>query len=90
MLLFSKALLQQWRGKADKDSLMSFLCNIGYLRAELHKCCLYEFPIELLLVCTVLLAFIFTFNRKIGPRTLVWAEKELVDKSAYEFSEVSN
>uniref|UniRef100_A0A8D2QQX6 Leukotriene A-4 hydrolase n=2 Tax=Passeriformes TaxID=9126 RepID=A0A8D2QQX6_ZOSLA len=46
-----------------------------------------NFPIELLLVCTVLLAFIFTFNRKIGPRTLVWAEKELVDKSAYEFSE---
>ncbi|NXD64280.1 LKHA4 hydrolase, partial [Eolophus roseicapillus] len=30
---------------------------------------------------------IFTFNRKIGPRTLVWAEKELVDKSAYEFAE---
>ncbi|KAJ7414107.1 Leukotriene A-4 hydrolase [Willisornis vidua] len=26
-------------------------------------------------------------SRKIGPRTLVWAEKELVDKSAYEFSE---
>uniref|UniRef100_A0A8C9G3M1 Leukotriene A4 hydrolase n=1 Tax=Pavo cristatus TaxID=9049 RepID=A0A8C9G3M1_PAVCR len=30
---------------------------------------------------------IFTSNRKIGPRTLVWAEKELVDKSAYEFAE---
>uniref|UniRef100_A0A803XVL9 Leukotriene A4 hydrolase n=1 Tax=Meleagris gallopavo TaxID=9103 RepID=A0A803XVL9_MELGA len=30
---------------------------------------------------------IFIFNRKIGPRTLVWAEKELVDKSAYEFAE---
>ncbi|NXY81179.1 LKHA4 hydrolase, partial [Alcedo cyanopectus] len=26
-------------------------------------------------------------SRKIGPRTLVWAEKELVDKSAYEFAE---
>lgn len=36
------------------------------------------------------LAGIFTFNRQIGPRTLVWAEKELVDKSAYEFAEVSN
>lgn len=31
---------------------------------------------------------IFLF-REIGPRTLVWAEKELVDKSAYEFAEVS-
>ncbi|KAH0616765.1 hypothetical protein JD844_028137 [Phrynosoma platyrhinos] len=26
-------------------------------------------------------------SREIGPRTLVWAEKELVDKSAYEFAE---
>ncbi|KAM6437313.1 leukotriene A-4 hydrolase isoform 4-T4 [Liasis olivaceus] len=26
-------------------------------------------------------------SRVIGPRTLVWAEKELVDKSAYEFAE---
>ncbi|CAI5785765.1 leukotriene A-4 hydrolase [Podarcis lilfordi] len=26
-------------------------------------------------------------SREIGPRTLVWAEKELVDKSAHEFSE---
>uniref|UniRef100_A0A0K8RZY3 Leukotriene A(4) hydrolase n=1 Tax=Crotalus horridus TaxID=35024 RepID=A0A0K8RZY3_CROHD len=26
-------------------------------------------------------------SRVIGPRTLVWAEKELVDKSAYEFGE---
>ncbi|XP_067998884.1 leukotriene A-4 hydrolase [Melanerpes formicivorus] len=26
-------------------------------------------------------------SRKIGPRTLVWAEKDLVDKSAYEFAE---
>ncbi|XP_032077104.1 leukotriene A-4 hydrolase [Thamnophis elegans] len=26
-------------------------------------------------------------SREIGPRTLVWAEKELVDKSAYEFGE---
>ncbi|CAM4497609.1 unnamed protein product [Lepidochelys kempii] len=26
-------------------------------------------------------------SRQIGPRTLVWAEKELVDKSAYEFAE---
>ncbi|OXB76923.1 UNVERIFIED_CONTAM: hypothetical protein H355_002394 [Colinus virginianus] len=26
-------------------------------------------------------------SRKIGPRTQVWAEKELVDKSAYEFAE---
>uniref|UniRef100_A0A8C3E1C7 Leukotriene A4 hydrolase n=1 Tax=Corvus moneduloides TaxID=1196302 RepID=A0A8C3E1C7_CORMO len=29
----------------------------------------------------------FSQNVSIGPRTLVWAEKELVDKSAYEFSE---
>uniref|UniRef100_A0A8C0IA90 Leukotriene A4 hydrolase n=1 Tax=Bubo bubo TaxID=30461 RepID=A0A8C0IA90_BUBBB len=33
------------------------------------------------------ISVIFTLNRKIGPRTLVWAEKELVDKSAYEFAE---
>uniref|UniRef100_A0A8D0HC62 Leukotriene A-4 hydrolase n=1 Tax=Sphenodon punctatus TaxID=8508 RepID=A0A8D0HC62_SPHPU len=26
-------------------------------------------------------------SREIGPRTLVWAEKELVDRSAYEFAE---
>uniref|UniRef100_A0A6J0VG73 Leukotriene A(4) hydrolase n=1 Tax=Pogona vitticeps TaxID=103695 RepID=A0A6J0VG73_9SAUR len=26
-------------------------------------------------------------SREIGPRTLVWAEKELVDKAAYEFAE---
>ncbi|KAL8221710.1 UNVERIFIED_CONTAM: Leukotriene A-4 hydrolase [Gekko kuhli] len=26
-------------------------------------------------------------SREIGPRTLVWAEKELVEKSAYEFAE---
>uniref|UniRef100_A0A8C3JNP1 Leukotriene A4 hydrolase n=1 Tax=Calidris pygmaea TaxID=425635 RepID=A0A8C3JNP1_9CHAR len=29
-------------------------------------------------------------SRKIGPRTLVWAEKELVDKSAYEFAEAED
>ncbi|XP_019370597.1 PREDICTED: leukotriene A-4 hydrolase isoform X1 [Gavialis gangeticus] len=29
-------------------------------------------------------------SRKIGPRTLVWAEKELVDKSAYEFTETED
>lgn len=34
-VLFSKPLLQQWRGKADKESL-SFLCNACYSRAELH------------------------------------------------------
>ncbi|XP_053112798.1 leukotriene A-4 hydrolase isoform X2 [Hemicordylus capensis] len=29
-------------------------------------------------------------SRKIGPRTLVWAEKELVDKCAYEFAETED
>uniref|UniRef100_A0A8C3LYV2 Leukotriene A-4 hydrolase n=1 Tax=Chrysolophus pictus TaxID=9089 RepID=A0A8C3LYV2_CHRPC len=45
-----------------------------------------NFPIECFPVHSVLTG-IFTSNRKIGPRTLVWAEKELVDKSAYEFAE---
>uniref|UniRef100_A0A803Y498 Leukotriene A-4 hydrolase n=1 Tax=Meleagris gallopavo TaxID=9103 RepID=A0A803Y498_MELGA len=45
-----------------------------------------NFPIECFPVHSVLTG-IFIFNRKIGPRTLVWAEKELVDKSAYEFAE---
>ena len=26
--------------------------------------------------------------REVGPRTLVWSEKEMVDKAAYEFAEV--
>lgn len=28
-------------------------------------------------------------SREVGPRTLVWSEKEFVDKAAFEFSEVS-
>lgn len=29
------------------------------------------------------------FHRKIGPRSLVWSEKEYVEDAEYEFSEVS-
>ena len=32
----------------------------------------------------------FSFdNRKIGPRSKVWCEKEMVDAAAYEFAEVN-
>ncbi|XP_074758810.1 leukotriene A-4 hydrolase isoform X3 [Athene noctua] len=43
-----------------------------------------EVPIPCYLIALVVGAL---ESRKIGPRTLVWAEKELVDKSAYEFAE---
>jgi len=29
-------------------------------------------------------------NRKIGPRSTVWCEKEMVDAAAYEFAEVKS
>ena len=33
----------------------------------------------------------FSFdNRKIGPRSKVWCEKEMVDAAAYEFAEVNS
>ena len=28
-------------------------------------------------------------NRDIGPRSKVWAEKDVIEKAAYEFAEVS-
>uniref|UniRef100_A0A8B9NJ06 Leukotriene A4 hydrolase n=1 Tax=Accipiter nisus TaxID=211598 RepID=A0A8B9NJ06_9AVES len=51
------------------------------------KCMLSELVSHIIISSSWCLHSIFTFNRKIGPRTLVWAEKELVDKSAYEFAE---
>lgn len=30
------------------------------------------------------------FYRKIGPRSHVWSEKEVVDSAAYEFAEVKH
>ena len=29
------------------------------------------------------------FYRKIGPRSTVWTEKEMIDAAAYEFAEVN-
>uniref|UniRef100_A0A8C4VHF1 Leukotriene A(4) hydrolase n=1 Tax=Gopherus evgoodei TaxID=1825980 RepID=A0A8C4VHF1_9SAUR len=49
---------------------------------------IYRFSQKVPIPC-YLIAFVVGAleSRQIGPRTLVWAEKELVDKSAYEFAE---
>ncbi|XP_012874414.1 PREDICTED: leukotriene A-4 hydrolase [Dipodomys ordii] len=39
---------------------------------------------------SVKLTYSAEVNRQIGPRTLVWSEKEQVEKSAYEFSETES
>lgn len=69
--------------------LSEFLQQHGLLIST-FKCMLSELVSHRIISSSWCLHSIFTFNRKIGPRTLVWAEKELVDKSAYEFAEVSN
>ena len=73
------------RGRLSNE----FLQQHGLLM-NTSKCMLSELVSHRIISSSWCLSSIFTFNRKIGPRTLVWAEKELVDKSAYEFAEVGN
>ena len=38
---------------------------------------------------SIMLVYRLSSTRKIGPRSYVWSEKEVVDKAAWEFEEVS-
>lgn len=51
---------------------------------KLHK---FEQPVPIPVYLVAIVVGLLE-SRKLGPRSLVWSEKEEVDKAAYEFAEV--
>uniref|UniRef100_A0A8C8VR17 Leukotriene A(4) hydrolase n=1 Tax=Pelusios castaneus TaxID=367368 RepID=A0A8C8VR17_9SAUR len=55
---------------------------------EDNKRMIYRFSQKVPIPCYLIALVVGALeSRQIGPRTLVWAEKEVVDKAAYEFAE---